>query len=44
MHVEPNESMETNCRVLHPLIVYRGFGRAAHARALGSTAVAHFNR
>ena len=39
-----NESMETNCRVMRPLVPRQGFGRAFHARRSGSAAVAHFNR
>jgi len=39
-----NKSMESSCRDLHPLVVLGNFGPLAHARAIGSAAVAHFNR
>jgi hypothetical protein len=39
-----NESMETNCRVVHPSVTNQKLGVALHAPALGSAAVAHFDR
>jgi len=39
-----NNFMEANCRAMHPPVAIKESGDVAHARSLGSMAVAHFNR
>jgi hypothetical protein len=40
----PNDSMETNCRVIGPLVADQPVGSASCARNSSSAAVAHFHR
>ena len=39
-----NESLETNCRDLHPLAAWQGIGYSYHALSPGSAAVAQVKR